>query len=139
MTLVSSIAGCLHLEHARVVAAERHELAMTALFGDAAAFEDDDPLGHSNRGKSMRYQQRHLSAREVREPLKYFKLGPRVEGRCGLVENQKLRIPQVSTGQCQLLPFSPRQIDSPFEVASQQLVVTSRQTLDDLVRRTPAR
>ena len=44
----SSVTGGLHFKHGGVAAAERHQLLVVAFFHQAAAFEDDDAVGHAN-------------------------------------------------------------------------------------------
>src|SRR5450631_774926 len=63
-------------------------------------------------------------------------LGARIERRCGLVQNEQLRIAQVGARQSDLLPFPAGQVHSPFEPATQALIITIRETADYLVRQT---
>src|SRR5580704_5210792 len=71
----------------------------------------------------MRNQQCHLSLGEFGKSLKDFVLRPGIQRRGRLVENENLRVPQISARQRDLLPLAARKIGAALEPATQQLVV----------------
>src|SRR5215472_2259293 len=77
----------------------------------------------------MRDQDCHLALNQLRETLKHFMLGTRIERRRWFVENQELRVAQVRTGQRNLLPLSSGQLNAALEAATEQLVVAIGQFL----------
>ena len=72
---------------------------MTSLFGNPPVFQNYDAVCHADGRESVRNEKRHLPRREFCKALKYFELAARVQRRGGLVQNQKLRISQISAGQ----------------------------------------
>src|SRR6187455_738256 len=75
----SPITGCLQLEHLCVSTAMRDQMRMGTLLGHPTVAEDDDAVGHANRGKAMRDEQRRLPGRELRESLEHLELRVSVE------------------------------------------------------------
>ena len=70
-----------------------------------------------------------LPVGEFGEALEHFELAARIEGSSGLVENQQLRVAQVSPGQGELLPFAARKIDAGFETPAQASVRIAKGSL----------
>src|SRR5205085_12335423 len=96
---------------------DRHQLFVRPLLLKLPAQEYEDPVGHPHGREAMRDQDRHSSARELREALEDFVLGARVERGGRLVEDEKLGVAHISPGQRELLPFAAVEVDSAVEAA----------------------
>src|ERR1700675_4174369 len=81
----------------------------------------------------MRNKERHLSRGEFGEAAKHFELAAGVERRGRLIENQKLRVAQVSSSQRNFLPFPTGKIHALLETPAEHLVVTQGQSRDGLI------
>src|SRR5205809_250681 len=78
----------------------------------------------------MRDEDRHASARELRETLKDFVLGARVERGGRLVEDEELRVAHIGPSQRELLPFTAGEVNSAIEAASHHLVEATGKLVD---------
>ncbi len=52
-----------------------------ALLSNSSVLENQNPISHTNRRKSVRDYERHLALRQLRETLKYFMLRASIQ--CG--------------------------------------------------------
>src|SRR4051794_4621438 len=102
----SPVTCCLQFEHPGVTSADFHQLVMAALFNYAPALEDNYPVRHSNGREAMRDQKGHFALRQFCEALKHLVLGTGVECSRRLIQDKELRVPQVRSCQCQLLPLA---------------------------------
>ena len=66
-----------------------------------------------------------MPSREFGEALENLVFRAGVESGGRLIENQQLRVAKIGARQRQLLPFAAGEIDSAFEAAAEQLIVTS--------------
>src|SRR6185437_1480278 len=126
-----AVTGRLHFKHGGVTATQGNQLLVRSLFHQSSALQYNDAVGHANGRKAVRYEQRHFSVCQFRETLEDLGLAARVQRRSRLVEDQQLRIAQVSAGQRDLLPLASRQIDAALEAAAEHLVETAVQLGDD--------
>ena len=74
-----------------------------------------------------------LPSRQLLEALEHLELGPRVEGRGGLVQDQELRVAHVGARDGDLLPLAAGEVDAGLEALADHLVVAGGQLRDDLV------
>ena len=77
-------------------------------------FEDDDPVGPLDGPEAMSDHERRAIAHQPFQRLGHLGLGPRVECRCGLVENEDPRIAGDGARYSQPLPLTPREAGSAF-------------------------
>src|SRR4029077_15407517 len=90
-------------------------------------------LCHADRGEAVRDKQSGFPIGELCETVEDLKLAAGVEGRGGFIENQNLRVAEVSAGQRHLLPLSARQIHSALKPTSQHLLIFSGKLSNYLV------
>src|SRR5450631_1084060 len=77
-------------------------------------------------------QKRHLTGGKFRKTLEGLKFAFSIECGCGLIQNQKLRIPEIGSRQRNALPFASREIDAAFKASAQHLVVAFRKLSNHL-------
>src|SRR6476660_4788386 len=121
----------LHAEQSSVNSFDPEKLLMAAHLRYPPGVDHDDPVGHSNRGKSMRNQNRHLAFRQLFEALKNLIFRLRIQGCGGLVEYQNLRIAHEGARQRDSLPLTERQLMSSVKPATERCVIALRKFFDD--------
>ena len=84
----------------------------------------------------MRNEQCHFPHRQFGEALEHFKLALCIERRSGFIEDQQLRVAQVSAGQRYFLPLATRKIHAAIEAPAKHLLIMMRKFRDHLVRQT---
>src|SRR5713101_3329281 len=122
-----TITGSLHFEHFLVPSAQACQFIVTSLFGDASALQHYDAVSHAHGRESVRNKERHFPRRELGKALENLELAARVERRGGLVQNQKLRIAQISARQGNFLPLPAGKIQARLEAPAQHLFIASWQ------------
>src|SRR5216684_1977869 len=80
----------------------------------------------------MRNKKRHFPGGQLRKTAKHFELTARVKSGSRLVQNQQLRVAQISPRQRDLLPLAAGKIHSLLEAAAQHLLVGARQAIDNV-------
>src|SRR6266446_9136225 len=68
-------------------------------------------------------QKRHLTGGEFCKTFEGLKFAFSIECGCGLIQNQKLRVPEIGSRKRNALPFASREIDAAFKASAQHLVV----------------
>src|SRR5262245_56657499 len=86
----SPVACRLELEKLRVAPARGEQLVVSAHGFDLALGEDEDAVGHADARETMRDEHGGLPVAQLLEALEHFELGPGVERRGGLVEDEEL-------------------------------------------------
>src|SRR4029078_8776416 len=123
----------LHAEQSSVNSFDPEKLLMAAHLRYPPGVDHDDPVGHSNRGKSMRNQNRHFPFRQLFEALKNLIFRLRIQGCGGLVEYQNLRIAHEGARQRDSLPLTERQLMSSVKPATERCLITVREFFNDRV------
>src|SRR6516225_9306662 len=134
----SAVAGRLQLEHLRVSSANVEKLFVAPLLGNNPIFEDQDSICHFDSREAMRNQERRFTRCQFAKPFEDFMLGASIQRSRGLVQNEELRITQIGARESDFLPFSPGKIDSPFEPATQTLLIAVRKLANHIIRQTLA-
>src|SRR5215210_8311694 len=105
----------------RPVAVEREvasgggdELVVRPLLDDAAVLEDDDEVGAADGGEAVRDDERRAPAKEPSERELDAPLGPDVDARRRLVENEESRIREQGARAGDELPLPEREAASAF-------------------------
>src|SRR6516164_5815270 len=111
---------------------------MVTLLGDSAVLQYQDAIHHPDSGEAMGYQHRHLLGCQLGKALENLMLRPRVQRSRGLVKDQKLGIPKISSRQSHLLPLPDREIHAALKAASQHLLVAVRESRHNAVSETLA-
>src|SRR5271155_1537697 len=91
-----AITRCLHFKHLGVTSAQTCQLVVSAFLCNLAILEDQDAVRRANGGEAVRNKKRHLPGGKFGKAVKYFELAARVERGRGLVENQQLRVAEIS-------------------------------------------
>src|SRR5580658_3954155 len=135
-SLFLPVTGGLQFEHLCVTATLPCQCVMVSLFGNLSVLQHDDAIGHADRRKAMRNKQRHFSRGEFGESLKDFVFAACIERRGWLIQDEHLRISQISSGQREFLPFPAGEIDSAIKTPTQHLLVSKRKSLDEVMSET---
>src|SRR5688572_708260 len=128
-------AGRLESEHAGVGAAERHQLVVSTLFGDASLGEDDDAVGAPHGGEAVRDEDGGQSRSYVEEAVVEGGLGAHVQVGGGFIEDEHVGSgvgAEEGTGKGDLLPLATREIGSARELAGEDGVPAARKGLEEL-------
>src|SRR5258708_24975562 len=81
----------------------------------------------------MRNKKRHFPSGKFSKSAKHFEFAARVESGGRFVQNQQLRVAQISPRQRDLLPLAAGKIHSLLEAAAQHLLVGPGQAADDIL------
>src|SRR5437660_2953039 len=117
-----AVTGSLQFEHLGVAATQARQSVVVSFFRDAPVLEHHDPVSHPYRRKPVRDEQGHLLGCQFGKPLEHIVLAACIQRRRRLVQDQNLRIPQISARQSHLLPLAARKIHAAVEAPAQHLL-----------------
>jgi hypothetical protein len=114
-------------EQLGVDAGRRHELAVVAVLDDAAAAEDVDVVGVPDGVVAVGDQQHRAAGVQGTDAVEQVVLGPGVQRRGGLVEDDQRRVPDECPGQRDALPLADGQVAAAVVLGRQDGLVPVRQ------------
>ena len=106
---------------------------MGARFDDAALFHDVNDVREPGCRKAVSNNNGRASLGQFLEAPERIRLGPRVHGAGGLVQDDYLGSTIERSGQGDALPLTNTELGAPLKPVTQHVLVALRQAGDDLV------
>ena len=106
------IAAGLSGEEGVILAAETHQLLVSAHLDDTAVLEDDDLVGVDGAGESVGDEDRDLALCKLAELIEDLLLCESIERGGRLIEDEYLRLLIECAGDRELLPLTARELDA---------------------------
>ncbi len=82
----------------------------------------------------MRDQQRHFAARQIVEAREHLRLGHRIQRGRRLVQDQHLRVAQISPRQREFLPLAAGKIDAALKTPAEHLIQPAGKASEQAIR-----